>query len=156
VCVCVYTHPNEAAAQVGVGHREVGLGDGLLEGEVDDALQPLLGVDGELRHLLHELLELLRGQLVEDAADALEQLLGLGALRVAVLGLLGGAAADGLLGRGLPGLLRLVQLDVLAQRHGGDELAQLFARHLLRAPRAADAHARGLQARRGGGGGDMQ
>lgn len=59
-----HTHPQQAAAHVGVGDGEVGLRDGLLEDEVDDSLQTLLGVDGELGHLLHQRLEHLRRQFV--------------------------------------------------------------------------------------------
>lgn len=73
--IALATYRGEAAAHVGVRHREAGLVDGLLEDQVDDALQPLLRVDGQVRHLLHQLVELLRRQLVEDAADLPEELL---------------------------------------------------------------------------------
>jgi len=65
----------EAAAHVAVGDGEAGLVDGLLEHQVDDALQPLLRVDGQVRHLLHQLVEHLGRQLVEDAAHLPEQIL---------------------------------------------------------------------------------
>ena len=65
----------EAAAHVAVGNWEAGLIDGLLEDEVDDALETLLCVDGELRHLLHQLVEHLRRQLVQDAAHLTEEVL---------------------------------------------------------------------------------
>lgn len=68
-------HRDEAAAHVSVGHREAGLVDGLLKDQVDDAFESLLGVDGQVRHLLHQLAELLRRQLVQDAAHLPEELL---------------------------------------------------------------------------------
>ena len=69
------TYRRQAAAHVGVGHGEAGLVDGLLEDEVDDALEALLRVDGQLAHLLHQLVEHLRGQLVQDAAHLTEEVL---------------------------------------------------------------------------------
>lgn len=65
----------EAAAHVSVGHREVGLVDGLLKDQVDDAFEPFFCVDGQVCNLLHQLVELLRGQLVQDATDLSEELL---------------------------------------------------------------------------------
>lgn len=65
----------EAAAHVSVGHGEARLVDGLLKDQVDDPFEPLLSVDGQVRHLLHQLVELLRRQLVQDAAYFPEELL---------------------------------------------------------------------------------
>ena len=65
----------EAAAHAPVGHREAGLVDGLFKHQVNDSFEPLLSVDGQVRHLLHELVELLRRQLVQDTTDLLEQVL---------------------------------------------------------------------------------
>lgn len=65
----------EAAAHVPVGHREVGLIDGLLKDQVNDAFEPLFCVDGQVCNLLHQLVKLLRGQLVQDATDLSEELL---------------------------------------------------------------------------------
>ena len=62
-------------AHVSVGNREVWLRDGFLEDKVNDTLESLLRVDGQLHHLLHQLLEHLGCQLVEDAADAAKQFL---------------------------------------------------------------------------------
>lgn len=70
-----WPYRGEAAAHVAVGHGEAGLVDGLLKDQVDDAFQPLLCVNGQVRHLLHQLVELLRRQLVQDAADLPEELL---------------------------------------------------------------------------------
>lgn len=56
-----------------MGLGQVGFRDGLLEDEIDGSLEPLLRVNGQLLHLLHQLLKVLRGQLVEDGAEALEQ-----------------------------------------------------------------------------------
>lgn len=70
-----WSYRGEAAAHVSVGHREAGLIDGLFEDEVDDTFEPLLCVDSQIRHLLHQLVELLRRQLVQDAADLPEELL---------------------------------------------------------------------------------
>ncbi len=69
------THPHKAAAHVGISYREVGFGDGFLEDEVNDTLEPLFCVYGELRHLLHQLLEHLWRELAKDAAYTAEQLL---------------------------------------------------------------------------------
>lgn len=65
----------EAATHVSISHREAGLIDGLLKDEIDDAFQPLLRVDGQVRHLLHQLVELLRRQLVQDASHLPEEVL---------------------------------------------------------------------------------
>lgn len=65
----------EAAAHVSVGHGEAGLVDGLLEDQIDDPFEPLFCIDGQVRHLLHQLVELLRSQLVQDAAYLPEELL---------------------------------------------------------------------------------
>lgn len=66
----------EAAAHVSVGHGEVGLVNGLLKDQVNDAFEPFLRVDGQVCHLLHQLVKLLRSQLVQDATDLSEELLG--------------------------------------------------------------------------------
>lgn len=68
-------HRGEAAAHVSIGHREARLVDGLLKHQVNDSFEPLLCVDGQVRHLLHQLVELLRRQLVQDAANFPEELL---------------------------------------------------------------------------------
>lgn len=65
----------KAAAHVSVGHREVGLIDGLLEDQVNDAFEPFFCVDGQVCNLPHQLVKLLRGQLVQDATDLSEELL---------------------------------------------------------------------------------
>ena len=65
----------EAAAHVPVGHREAELVGGFFKHQVNDSIEPLLRVDGQVRHLLHQLVELLRRQLVQDTADLLEQVL---------------------------------------------------------------------------------
>ena len=65
----------QTAAHVAIGDGEAGLVDGLLEDQVDDALQPLLCVDGQVGHLLHQLVEHLGGELVEDAPHLPAQLL---------------------------------------------------------------------------------
>lgn len=65
----------EAAAHVSIGDGEAGLVDGLLKDQVDDPFEPLFCVDGQVRHLLHQLVEFLRRQLVQDAAYLPEQLL---------------------------------------------------------------------------------
>ena len=65
----------EAAAHVSISHREAGLIDGLLKDQVDDPFEPLLCVDGQICHLLHQLVELLRRQLVQDASYLPEELL---------------------------------------------------------------------------------
>lgn len=121
------THPHKAAAHVGVRDREVGFRNGFFEYEVDDPFESLLCVDGQLGDLLHELLEHLRRQFVQDAAHSPEQLLGLHHFGVVVV-------AAGFLRR-LPGFLGFVQLHVVAQRHAGDDLARLFALTLLRPAR---------------------
>lgn len=69
------SYRHQAAAHVGVRHREAGLVDGLLEDQVDDSLQPLLRVHRQVCHLLHELVEHLGRQLVQDASYLAEQLL---------------------------------------------------------------------------------
>lgn len=71
------TYPDKAATHVGVGHGKVGLGDGFFKDQVYHPFQPLLRVDVQLHHLFHQLLKLLGGQLVEDAADPFEELEGL-------------------------------------------------------------------------------
>lgn len=72
----------EAAAHVSIGDGEAGLVDGLLKDQVDDPFEPLFCVDGQVRHLLHQLVEFLRRQLVQDAAYLPEQLLkGIGCKR---------------------------------------------------------------------------
>lgn len=68
-------HRGQAAAHVPVGHGEAGLVDGLLEDQVDDPFEPLLCVDGQVGHLLHQLVEFLRRQLVQDATYLPEELL---------------------------------------------------------------------------------
>lgn len=68
-------HRGEAAAHVSIGHREARLVNGLLKHQVNDTFEPLLCVDGQVRHLLHQLVELLRRQLVQDAANFPEELL---------------------------------------------------------------------------------
>ena len=65
----------EAETHVPVGHREAGLVDGFFKHQVNDSIEPLLRVDGQVHHLLHQLFELLRCQLVQDTADLLEQVL---------------------------------------------------------------------------------
>lgn len=81
VCIFLYSllrrpaYRGEASAHVSIGHGEAGLIDGLLKDQVDDAFEPLLCVDGQVRHLLHQLVELLRRQLVQDAAHLPEELL---------------------------------------------------------------------------------
>lgn len=65
----------EAPAHVGIGHREAGFVDGLLEDQVDDAFQPLFCIYRQVRHLLHQLVEHLGCQLVQDASYLAEQLL---------------------------------------------------------------------------------
>lgn len=82
-------------------------------------------------HLLHQLLKLLRGQLVEDTAQTLKQLLSLDVFRVIFIHFLGTAAASGLLGRRLPGLLGLVELHVVAERRAADDFPGLFPLTLL-------------------------
>ncbi len=47
----------------------------LLEDEIDGPGEAQLRVDGQLDDLLHQRLELLRGQLVEDTAHLLQNLL---------------------------------------------------------------------------------
>lgn len=69
------THPHKATAHVGIGNREVWLGDGLLEDEVNDALEALLCVNGQLCDLLHQLLEHLWRQFVQNATHPPEQIL---------------------------------------------------------------------------------
>lgn len=69
------SYRHQAAAHVGVRHREAGLVDGLLKDQVDDSLQPLLRVHRQVCHLLHELVEHLGRQLVQDASYLPEQLL---------------------------------------------------------------------------------
>lgn len=118
-------YPHKAAAHVGVSNGEVGFRNGFFEDEVDDSFESLLCVDGQLRDLLHELLKHLRRQFVQDATHSLKQLLGLERFGVVLV-------AAGLLYRRLPGLLGLVQLYVVVQRHAGDDLAWLFALTLLR------------------------
>lgn len=71
----LHTYRGKAATHVSIGHGEAGLVDGLLKYQVDDAFEPLFCVDGQVRHLLHQLVELLRRQLVQDAAYLLEKLL---------------------------------------------------------------------------------
>lgn len=66
----------QAAAHVSIGHGEVRLVDGLLKDQVNDAFEPLFCVDGQVRYLLHQLVKLLRSQLVQDAAHLSEKLLG--------------------------------------------------------------------------------
>lgn len=58
------THPHKAAAHVGISDGEVGFRNGFFEDEVNDTFESLLGVDGQLRDLFHELLEHLRRQFV--------------------------------------------------------------------------------------------
>lgn len=65
----------EAAAHVSISHGEAGLIDGLLEDQVNDAFESLLCVDGQVCYLLHQLVELLRRQLVQDAPYFPEELL---------------------------------------------------------------------------------
>lgn len=69
------TYRSQAATHVGVGHREAGLIYGLLKHKVNDSLQPLLCVDREIRHLLHQLIEHLGRELVQNATNFSEQLL---------------------------------------------------------------------------------
>lgn len=108
-------YPCKAAAHVGVGHREAGLQDGLLEDQVNGSLQPLLCVYAQLLHLLHQVLKLLRGQLVEDAAEILQDLLSLGMLMTFFVALFCASPTRRLLHRRLPGLLCLVELHVVAE-----------------------------------------
>lgn len=72
---CATTYRGKTAAHVPIGHREAGLIYGLLKDQVNDPFEPLLSVDGQVRHLLHQLVELLRCELVQDAADLPEELL---------------------------------------------------------------------------------
>ncbi len=72
-----HTHRHKTAAHVGVGDREVGLRNGLLEDELDHSFQALLCVDGQFCHLLHQRLERLRRQVVQHSLHASEQLLRL-------------------------------------------------------------------------------
>ena len=67
------THHCHALAHVGVGHTEVRLIQSLLKDEVDAALEPLLCVNVEVQDLCDEGLELLGGELVQDAGHLLEQ-----------------------------------------------------------------------------------
>lgn len=69
------SYRHQAPAHVGVGHGEAGLVDGLLKDQVDDSLQPLLRVHRQVCHLLHQLVEHLGRQLVQDASYLAEQLL---------------------------------------------------------------------------------
>lgn len=124
----VATHPHKAAAHVGVSDREAGFGNGFFEDEVDDSFESLLSVYAQLGNLLHELLEHLRRQFVQDAAHSPEQILGLHHFRVVLV-------ATILLHPRLPGFLSFVQLHVVAQRHAGDDLAWLFTLTLLRTTR---------------------
>lgn len=70
-----WLYRGKAATHVSISHREAGLVDGLFEHQVDDPFEPLLRVDGEIRHLLHQLVELLRRQLVQDASYLSKELL---------------------------------------------------------------------------------
>ena len=65
----------KAAAHVRVDHREAGLVDGSFKQQFNDSIEPLLRVDGQVRHLLHQLGEVLSRHLVQDTADLLEQVL---------------------------------------------------------------------------------
>lgn len=69
------TYSGQAATHVSVGHREAGLIDGFLKDQVDDTFQPFFCVDGQFCHLCHQLIELLRCQFVQDAADFSEKVL---------------------------------------------------------------------------------
>ncbi len=121
-----HTHPHQAAAHVGVGDGEVGLRDSLLEDEVDDSLQTLLGVDGELGHLLHQWLEHLRRQFVQHAPHAFEQLLRLQELGFVLDGAGAGVDAAAALHRRLPGLLCFIQLHVFSEGNARDDLPRLL------------------------------
>lgn len=114
-------YPCKAAAHVGIGDREAGLQDGLLKDQVNGSLQPVLCVYGQLLHLLHQVLELLRGQLVEDAAEILQDLVSLELIAILLVGLLCTSPTRWLLHRRLPGLLSLVELHVVAERHAADD-----------------------------------
>ena len=65
----------KASAHVGVRHREARFIDSLLEDQVDDSFQSLFCVYRQVCHLLHELVEHLGRQLVQDAPYLAEQLL---------------------------------------------------------------------------------
>lgn len=69
------THRGQTAAHVAIGHREAGFIDGFLKDQVYDPFEPLLCVDGEIGHLLHQLIEHLWRQFVEDTAYFFEKLL---------------------------------------------------------------------------------
>ena len=65
----------KTSAHVGIRHREAGFIDSLLEDQVDDSFQPLFCIYRQVCHLLHELIEHLGRQLVQDASYLAEQLL---------------------------------------------------------------------------------
>ena len=101
-------------AHPSVGHAETGLVHGLLEDELHAVLHLDLRVDRQLVELLHEDVELLGAELVEDGEHALLQHGGLVHGLSAVIRLLGG-----LLRAGLPGMLGLVQLHLGVRRGEG-------------------------------------
>lgn len=69
------TYRGQAATHVGVGHREAGLIDGLLKHKVNDSFKPFFCVDCEICYLLHQLIEHLGCELVQNATNFPEQLL---------------------------------------------------------------------------------
>lgn len=69
------TYRGQAATHVGIGHREAGLIDGLLKHKVNDSFKSFFCVDCEIRYLLHQLIEHLGSELVQNATNFPEQLL---------------------------------------------------------------------------------
>lgn len=69
------THRGQTAAHIAIGHREAGFIDGFLKDQVYDTLEPLLRVNGEVSHLLHQLAEHLWRQFVENTTYFSEKLL---------------------------------------------------------------------------------
>lgn len=65
----------KTSAHVGICHWKARFIDSLLEDQVNDSFQPLFGIYCQVCHLLHELIEHLGRQLVQDASYLAEQLL---------------------------------------------------------------------------------
>lgn len=114
-----------------VDHGEVGLQDGFLKDEVDGSLQPLFCINGQLLHLLDQLLELLRGEFVEDTPQVLEELLSLDLLRIVSGDLLLAEVARRLPRGRPPCILSLVELHATAVQQAARELPGLSSLILL-------------------------